>query len=156
MYPQKSCSDISIHPHQGSNENKSRTKTSVVYEHGARLICLMHHPYSSCAQTSQTCPYRCMYAHEISFRTPDHLFPLMQEGLSTRYLNKNTVLILSHMIPNLLSLLISLAITCSIHTPQVFPSLLYTREKSGISITIATTSSQLHFNTTSVRVSWHD
>ena len=65
-------------------------------------------------------------------------------------INKNTVLVPSHMIPNLLSLLISLAITCSIHTPHVFPSLLHTREKSGISITMAIVPSQLHFNTTSV------
>ena len=62
-------------------------------------------------------------------------------------LNKKTVLILLHMIPNLLSLLISLAITCSIHTPHVFPSLLHT-ERREVSITMATISSQLHFKCT--------
>ena len=149
---------------------KSRTKISavpVIHAHGARLICLVHHSYSSCAPFLLVLCPDLPKPHEISFKTPDHLFSYLQEGLSTRLcpyvwqpcmqlfnqLNKNTVPVLSHMIPNLLSLLISLAITCSIHTPQVFPSLLHKREKSGISITIASTSSQLHFNITSVRVS---
>ena len=118
---------------------KSRTKISavpVIHAHGARLICLVHHSYSSCAQTFPNL----MKSHS---KRQTIFLSYLQEGLSTRLcpyvwqpcmqlfnqLNKNTVPVLSHMIPNLLSLLISLAITCSIHTPHVFPSLLHTKEK---------------------------
>jgi len=127
-----------------------------VYEYGARLISLMHHPYLSCPQTF---PNILVKSHSVYQCTRPSFFPdAARVEHKTMFflvawqpcmqlfnqLNKKTVPILLHMIPNLLSLLISLAITCSIHTPHVFPSLLHS-ERREVSITMATISSQLHF-----------
>ena len=129
-------------------------RTSAV--HGAGLISPIHHLASG---LSWTCPWNL-----IQYTRPS--FSHMQEGLSTRLcsylwhgshacscLIKNTGPILLHMIPNLLSLLISLAITCSMHTPHVFPSLLHT-ERREVSITMATISSQLHINVCRSESTW--
>ena len=109
-----------------------------VYEHGARLISLMHHPYLSSPQTfpnilvkSHSVYQTIFFPHAARVEHKTKFFLVAWQPCMQLFnqLNKKTVLILLHMIPNLLSLLISLAITCSIHTPHVFPSLLHTQRE---------------------------